>query len=451
MRVLFMDAGGDFLIDLAMRCQDYGHDVKYYKAPIKPGIQSPSGKGLIDIVTDLAEVQNKWIHWSELCILADNTTYMKMADAWRALGHKVFGCNVPGAAWELEREIGQAVIKKTGLPLIPSQVFHDYPTALAYVAKHAVPMVSKPNGAAATENKALSYVAHDAADLTYTMQKWAKNPKYVAAARKDGFILQEKISGIEYAVGGWFNGKTFSRYFLQNHEYKKHLNAGLGPNTGEMGTLTMYVTECELANRCLLPLIPQLKKIGYVGFIDASFMIKEDGTPAFMEFTMRFGYPLIHNQVASHLGDPVMFMRDMLDGKDTLEVEVDKACISIVMTLPPFPHHGTPLEELWGIPVYLPKDRKNIHLTQAHVDTRPEIINDKLIVDMPGIVTSGDQVLVVTGLGDTITGARKSAYSTIKKIKIPASPGYRTDIGGDSLVKNLPKLQAMGYAMGFKY
>jgi phosphoribosylamine--glycine ligase len=71
-------------------------------------------------------------------------------------------------------------------------------------------------------------------------------------------------------------------------------------------------------------------------------------------------------------------------------------------------------------------------------------------VKMPCYVTSGDYVAVVTGLGETITGARRSAYSTVRKIKMPADPFYRPDIGAGRLVKDLPLVQKHGFAKGFK-
>jgi phosphoribosylamine---glycine ligase len=58
---------------------------------------------------------------------------------------------------------------------------------------------------------------------------------------------------------------------------------------------------------------------------------------------------------------------------------------------------------------------------------------------------------VVTGVGETITGARRSAYAAVKKVKMPTQAFYRTDIGNGRLVKGLPELQRHGFAMGFNY
>jgi phosphoribosylamine--glycine ligase len=73
------------------------------------------------------------------------------------------------------------------------------------------------------------------------------------------------------------------------------------------------------------------------------------------------------------------------------------------------------------------------------------------VVEMPCLLTAGDYVLVATGVGETITGARKSAYTAVKKVSIPNSPGYRLDIGRSKLVEQLPKIQRLGFARGLAY
>jgi phosphoribosylamine-glycine ligase len=61
-------------------------------------------------------------------------------------------------------------------------------------------------------------------------------------------------------------------------------------------------------------------------------------------------------------------------------------------------------------------------------------------------VTAGDYVCTVVGLGDDIEKARNSVYGKIKKkIEIPNSIAYRTDIG-EKVQKCLDDLQECGYA-----
>ena len=76
------------------------------------------------------------------------------------------------------------------------------------------------------------------------------------------------------------------------------------------------------------------------------------------------------------------------------------------------------------------------------------MIDGELKMNEPMFVTAGDYVCTVVGLGDSIESARENVYGKIKKkIEIPNSIAYRTDIG-EKVQKNLEDLQAHGYAEG---
>ena len=72
------------------------------------------------------------------------------------------------------------------------------------------------------------------------------------------------------------------------------------------------------------------------------------------------------------------------------------------------------------------------------------------IVTTPQPVTAGDYVLVMTALADTVKDAALTCYRRLERLTVPNSPMYRTDIG-KRLAKQLPKLQAQGYATGLTY
>jgi phosphoribosylamine--glycine ligase len=72
------------------------------------------------------------------------------------------------------------------------------------------------------------------------------------------------------------------------------------------------------------------------------------------------------------------------------------------------------------------------------------------IQSAPMHLTSGDYVLVTTGTGDSVRQARDAAYRVMKRLKVPSSPFWRPDIGM-RLKKQIPALQAMGYATGMTF
>jgi phosphoribosylamine--glycine ligase len=314
------------------------------------------------------------------------------------------------------------------------------------VEKHPTYLVSKPSGDA---DKALSYVADNAAMLVYMLNRWKKNEKYRSDAKQFGFILQEKVKGVEMAVGGWFGPSGWSRYWYENFEYKKLMASDLGPNTGEMGTLSMYVSKSKLADVALKPMTRALQKMEYCGFIDIAGMIDERGDFWPFEFTMRPGWPTFHNQVATHRGDPAKWMLDLLNGTDSLEVMEDTVCVSVVLAIPDFPYSHLTNKEVSGIPVYNAGDHEHVHLSEVMLGADVPVQVGASVVRMVHPVTCGDYVAVVTGTGDTITGARRSAYAAVKKIQMPANPFYRPDIGSGRMVKGLPAVQKHGFATKF--
>ena len=392
-------------------------------------------------------MRSRYIGWADLIFLTDNAHYTDLLEPYRQLGYPIFGPSTHATELELNRRIGQEAMKKAGLNVIPGVAFNDYDTASTYVEKHPTYLVSKPSGEA---DKALSYVADDAASLQYMFDRWKKNDKYRSDAAKHGFILQEKVHGVEFAVGGWFGPGGWSKWWYENFEYKKLMCGDLGPNTGEMGTLSMYVSQSKLADIALKPMTRQLERLEYVGFIDISGMIDDAGEFWPFEFTCRPGWPTFYNQTATHEGDPAQWMLDLLLGKDTLKVKENVVCVSVVMAIPDFPYSKYTSKMLHGIPVYNAGDRDHVHLCEVMMQEDVPVQVGDAIVRMPHYVTCGDYVCVVTGCGDTITGARRSAYSAVNKIKMPGSPFWRTDIGRGRMVQGLPDIQKHGFALNFK-
>ena len=438
-RLLILDTSSNCL-DMALRAKMAGWQVKWYDKPRADGGPRLAGTGMIDKITDFSSIQAKWLDWADLIYLPDNTQWIDMLEPYRLKGYPIIGAGV-------DRDVGQQSMKKSGIKIMESKSFNDYDAAIAFVKKNPKYLVSKPSGDA---NKALSYVASDPADMVYMLTRWKGREDVRKAARKDGFILQERKYGVEMAVGGWYGPGGWSKWFYENWEYTKLMVGDLGVATGEMGTLSRMTQDSRLAREVLLPVGTILDKIGYVGYIDNNCIIDEDG-PWPMEWTMRDGWPTKHN-VTAHIKneDPIQWMLDGLNGQDTIEAVEGEIGISVVVALPDFPYSKITNKDLCGIPVRGAEDMDHIHLSDVMIGDAPTMVGDK-VVDMPGYVTCGDYSLVVTGTGMSITAARRSAYAAVDKVKIPNNPMYRTDIGLGRMKKQLPKLHEMGYALPMEY
>jgi len=447
-RLLILDNASNCL-DMAMRAQMAGWTVKWWDKPHEDGTFRRAGEGIVPKIKDFNEIKNKWLDWADLIYLPDNVLYTSMLEPYRLKGYPILAPSPEAAALELDRFAGQTAMAKVGIPIMESKGFFDYDEALAFAKKHPKFLVSKPSGDAA---KALSYVASDLADLEYMLiDRWKATPALRSAAKKDGFILQEKKVGIEMAVGGWFGPHGWNKWFYENWEYKKLMADDMGPNTGEMGTLSRIVRKSKLAEKVLLPMTPILQKLGYIGYIDNNCIIDADGAWP-MEFTMRDGWPTKHN-VTAHVknADPIQWMLDLVNGVDTMECVDGEVCISILVALPDFPYSNITMKELTGIPIRGGDDMEHVHLSEAMLGTAPVMVGEKS-VRLPTLVTAGDYLAVITGTGKTITEARRVAYNAANKMrKTPGSPFYRPDIGAGRMKKQLPELHRLGYAKGLEF
>jgi len=436
MNILIIDAGG-VCLDFALRCQAYGHKVKAYIRNNKDGSRSMVGDG--GLLTRVPAWEPH-MDWADLIFCTDNTYYIHPLERYRDQGYPIIGPSIDTNRWEQDREYGAKVMNEAGIKTIPSQKFTKYDDAIAYVIKNNKRYVSKPLG---DGDKALSYVAKSPADMVFMLQKWKKTNAY-----KGEFILQEFHGGYEVAVGSWFGPKGFSEHFCINHEFKKLLAGDLGVSTGEEGTIVYYTQDSKLADAVLKPLEDFLKGLRYTGYIDVNCIIDDDGFPWPLEFTMRPGWPLFMIQQALHKGDPAEWMLDLIDGKDTLKVSNKIAC-GVVVSMPPYPHNkGTPKQEAAGYPIFdltMGDVIKNVHLAEAMCGKAPAMVKGEVKLNEEQILTAGNYVCIVTGVGETVEEAREECYDTIKKkINIPNSIGYRIDIGC-RLEKQLPILKKMGY------
>ena len=189
-------------------------------------------------------------------------------------------------------------------------------------------------------------------------------------------------------------------------------------------------------------------RAGYTGYIDVNTIIDEKGTPWPLEFTMRPGWPTFNIQQELHEGDCVQWLADLADGIDAENVKMDEVAVGVVMSIPDYPYSHLTRKEVTGIPVYnTEEDWEHIHPCEMMEGEAPD---QKTLKSVKMPATAGDYVLVMSASGETIKEARDLTYKRLKKLVIPNSPSYRTDIG-DRLEKQLPKLQAHGYAEGLKF
>jgi phosphoribosylamine---glycine ligase len=438
-RVLVIDADHVGL-DFCLRAATCGHEVKLFRYSKKPTRYAEGFKGI-----DLVDDYKPWMKWAKdgLIFVTSNNRYIYELDRWRDMGYRIFGPTVASARLEIDRGAGMDAFKAIGVDMPPYHMFNSLEEAEAFARKASDPYVFKPTGD--NDDKALTYVSSDPADMV----GWLR--RQIAAGKKlaGQCMMQEKVDLLaEIGVSGWMGPEGFlpDKYQIC-FEHKKLCNGEIGPNTGEAGTLCKYVDKDKLAEEMLLPLEPILRALGHRGDFAVGAMIDKKGKAWPLEVTARCGYPAWWIQEASHRGDAVKWMRDLLHGKDSLHVSYDPA-IGVVMAQPQYPYDLSPPSQVEGIPIQgVAEVMDDVHLVEVMMGKGP-VMEDGKIVDRPTYQTAGEYVLVATGLGKTIGKARDRVYKTVDTIKFP-NRIYRTDIG-EKVISTLDELHRFGYAVDLK-
>jgi phosphoribosylamine--glycine ligase len=433
-KLLVLDSKHCHGLDFVMRAQRDGHSVRWFYPPDEKN--KWIGEGLVNRVQEFAPS----VGWADLIFLTDNTTYLHNMAAARREGAAVCGATVESAEWELDRTIGMEMLQENGIEVPAYQEFNNYDDAIAYVKRHDRAFVSKPSGDA---DKALSYVAQSPTDLIYMLERWKKNGKL-----KGPFILQEKVEGIEMAVGGWFGPDGWAPGWCENWEFKKLCTGNLGCATGEQGTVLRYVRSSKLADAVLAPLTDDIRRTGHTGYVDVNCILDDKGTPWPLEFTMRPGWPTYNIQQCLHEGDCCEWLLDLVDGSPVRKPIYDRISVGVVLSVPDYPYSHLTRKEVVGIPIYglTPEVMEHLHPCEMMECEAPQENGSR----GKCLGTAGDYVLVMTATGETVRDAQKDVYSRLKSLVIPNSPMWRTDIG-DRLRKELPSLQKHGYAKGMTY
>jgi phosphoribosylamine--glycine ligase len=425
-------------LDIAIRAAEAGHKVRL---AVQPGVLDGKGFPDIEIITDWRGSM-KWARQG-LILPTCNSKYLVELDRWRDFGAPVFGPSAKSAQLEINRGLGMEVLKAHEIECAPYHTFKTLKEAEAFAWKAKEPYVFKTLGD--EEDKALSFVPCDPAQLVGFLQDLQRNRKNL----KGPFMLQEKVTGVEIGVAAFIGPQGFqSGKWELSFEHKKLMPGNFGPNTGEMGTVVQVVDKDPLGD-LLMKLEGYLMGAGHRGDVAINFIVDEKtGKPMPLEFTCRAGWPDFFIRTALTQGDPVQWMRDLLDGKDTQKVSRD-CHIGIVCAQPPFPYDKGMQPDCIGRPVmHVEEHWDQVHPAQMMMGTGP-VWDGKSTKEKPQFKTSGPYVMCVVGHGTTIRAAHKDVFKAVEEIDFPNMIA-RSDVGL-CLENKLPKLHGFGIAKGVNF
>ncbi|MFH0869272.1 MAG: phosphoribosylglycinamide synthetase C domain-containing protein, partial [archaeon] len=310
--------------------------------------------------------------------------------------------------------------------------FTDFNAAIKFVKENPGRYVVKPSGKAQNE-KELLFVGNeeDGKDVVEILELYKKN----WGNKIKLFQLQKYVSGVEVAIGGFFNGKNFVAPICINFEHKRLFPGNIGPSTGEMGTSAFYIKSNPLFVATLEKMKKQLQDCGYVGYFDINTIVNARGIYP-LEITARFGYPTINLQIEGMVGPFGEFLYNLASAKEDYEIKTKRGFqICVVIAAPPFPFTDPAAFKKYSedaLVIFKKPNYEGVHICDVKL-----VDNDWRLAG-----TSGYAV-VVTGSGSTMEEARKQAYSRVENIMIP-NMFYRTDIGAKWTLDS-DRLQTWGY------
>jgi phosphoribosylamine--glycine ligase len=394
--------------DLCRQLLTEGNRVRYF-------IESRADKDVSDGFVEKVEDWKAHRAWADLVIF-DDSDFGKDAEALRRDGKAVVGGTPYSDRLEDDRDFGQEELRSAGLTVLPSWTFSGFEEAIQFVKAHPDRYVVKPSGSAQDE-KVLSYVGQedDGHDITAILERykrgWSKQIKQ--------FQIQKFASGVEVAVGGFFNGKEFLLPVCVNFEHKKMFNGDIGPATGEMGTSMFWVGDGPLYRETLAKMAARLAPAGYVGYFDINCI----ATPRAiypLECTPRFGYPTLCIQMEGVLSKWGDFFHALAQGQSPALRTKKGFQVGVVIAVPPFPFDDAGAFKKYseGAVVVFKKPM-----------TEGLWPGDIKLVDGDWVLTGETgYALVCTGSGATMEDAMREAYSRVRNVVIP-NMFYRTDIG----------------------
>ncbi|OGZ70369.1 MAG: phosphoribosylamine--glycine ligase [Candidatus Staskawiczbacteria bacterium RIFCSPLOWO2_01_FULL_33_9] len=409
--------------DLALQIKKEGHEVKVY-------IKAESDKDVYDGFLEKVLDWKQFVDWADVVVF-DDVGFGEEADKLRQSGKLVIGGSSYTDKLEEDREFGQSEMKRVGMLILPHWDFTDYDLALRFIEENPGRYVYKPSGFTPSDSKGLLFLGKD--EDGKDIYEIIRSNKKVLEKKVKQFQLQKFVQGVEVAVGAFFNGNDFIYPININFEHKKLFPGNIGPFTGEMGTLCYWSGANTIFKTTLEKMREDIKKSGYVGYIDINCIANARGIYP-LEFTCRFGYPIISIQmegIVSYWGD---FLYAIAKGEN-FELKTKRGFqLGVVCAVPPFPY-----DDKSEMNIY-----KDLSIIFKKLNTEGTHLGDvKLIDGSWRIAGESGYALVVTGSGITVEDARKQAYSRIENILLQ-NMFYRTDIGL-GWYEDSDKLQTWGY------
>jgi len=197
-KFLFASLSG-LIGDIAWQVLKEGHDVRYY-------IDNEKERDIADGFVPKSKDWEKDAKWADIVVFDDTLGQGAKAQALRATGKAVIGGTPYTDNLEDDRSFGQEELKKAGVNIIPYEDFDSFDPAIEFVKKNPDRYVIKPSGEAQNVKRRL-FVGEeeDGEDVVRILEAY----KRAFSDEIKVFHFHRRLTGVKFAVGAFFNAKTF--------------------------------------------------------------------------------------------------------------------------------------------------------------------------------------------------------------------------------------------------
>ncbi|MFI4955927.1 MAG: phosphoribosylamine--glycine ligase [Gammaproteobacteria bacterium] len=338
-----------------------------------------------------------------------------IVDRFRENNLLCFGPTQICAQLEGSKAYCKAFLKKNNIPTAGYETFDTLAPALAYIEKHALPIVIKADGLAAGKGVVIAQTHEEARD---TLKSFLTDHSLGDASKR--VVIEAFLAGRELSFIVMSDGKDVVP-LATSQDHKRRDDGDKGPNTGGMGAFSPAdkVSDAlhdEIMRTVIHPTLNALRDAGtpYTGFLYAGIMLDANDKPFVLEFNCRLGDPETQPLLTRLTSDFTAHCLAACEGRLAQEKwDWDpRTAVGVVVA-----SKGYPDKPEVGKAITLTKDTPDIRVYHAGTTMHDGQLR-----------TSGGRVLCVTALGNTKHEAAQRAYEALKSIHVEDG-FYRKDIG----------------------
>jgi phosphoribosylamine--glycine ligase len=416
-RLLVVGGGGrEHALCWALRREEPGAEL--YCAPGNPGtaeiaVNLPISVTDLDRIADAADM-----YGIDLTVIGPEAPLARgLADRLRAEGRAVFGPGAAAAQLEASKAFAKEVMASARIPTAASRTFVELAPALAYIDRHAEPLVVKASGLAAGKGAIVCATRREAAGAVRAM---LQEGRFGDAGRM--VVVEAFLEGEEISVLALTDGRDLELLPV-SQDHKRLLEGDAGPNTGGMGAYSpVSVATPRLLQRAtaevLLPVLEEMRRreTPFSGVLYAGLVVDRSGTPWVVEFNCRLGDPEAQVVLPLLSGGLIDGLSAIASGTGVRAVRRETGLASVTTVLAA---RGYPDAAEAGAPITLP-ERLPEGVTVFHAGTAR---------GADGVLrVSGGRVLNVTAVAPGFADAQRKSREAAESIEFEGKV-YRRDIG----------------------